>query len=401
MTDRPHGDVLVRELAKDDEPQVLELLAAALAGGGPTGERTQEFFDWKHHDNPFGSSPGLVAETEDGGIAAVRLFLRWEFVHQGEPVRAVRAVDTATHPEMQGRGLFTRMTLELLDRLSDDTDLVFNTPNANSLPGYLKMGWREVGKVPIALHPIRPLAFAKGLRELRSGEAAEARVSGSTADFGRTRPARGAVSSSYASGTGSSSTNLPDVSELPKATADASNIRCRFPTARQFFSDPAARNGLEELIGDADSADAALWPDRLRTRPTEAYLRWRYGDAPGLDYRVIAAYRQGVLDGVAFGRPRMRGPLAEFTLSQLLIRPGDRMTARRLLSAAGLSGCDHVATHLTPGSDASRAARYAGYATPPRTGMLMVARPLRPLPYGLDPHTLNSWHLALGDLEVF
>lgn len=391
MTDRPEGEFLVRELAKDDEPVVLELLTAALAGG-PTGERTPEFFAWKHRENPFGSSPGLVAESADGAIVAVRLFLRWEFLHQGETVRAVRAVDTATHPAAQGRGLFKRLTLDLLDRLSADTDLVFNTPNANSLPGYLRMGWREVGKVPIALHPIRPLAFAKGLRELRSGEAEQA----PGADFGRT--GRGAVSSSYASGTGGT---LPDVSELPRASRDASSIRCRFPTARQFFSDPAARNGLEELIGDADSADAALYPDRLRTRPTEAYLRWRYGAAPGLDYRVVAAYRQGKLDGVAFGRPRMRGPLAEFTLSQLLIRPGDRMTARRLLSAAGLSGCDHVATHLTPGSDASRAARYAGYATPPRTGMLMVARPLRPLPYGLDPHTLNSWHLALGDLEVF
>jgi hypothetical protein len=251
--------------------------------------------------------------------------------------------------------------------------------------------------VPIALHPIRPLAFAKGLKELRAGEAGKPAAPG-VSDFGRTN--FGAVSSSYASGTGATST-LPDVTELPKATGDASAIRCRFPTARQFFADPDARNGLEELIGDADSADAALWPDRLRTRPTEAYLRWRYGAAPGLDYRVIAAYRRGVLDGVAFGRPRMRGPLQEFTLSQLLIRPGDRMTARRLLSAAGLSGCDHVATHLTPGSDASRAARYAGYATPPRTGMLMVARPLRALPPGLDLHTLNSWHLALGDLEVF
>ncbi|MCF2529730.1 GNAT family N-acetyltransferase [Yinghuangia soli] len=405
MTDRREDDVLVRELAKDDEAQVLALLEASLAGG-PTGERTQEFFDWKHRENPFGSSPGLVAESADGRVVAVRLFLRWEFAFRGETVRAVRAVDTATHPEAQGRGLFRQLTMDLLQRMAADTDLVFNTPNANSLPGYLKMGWREVGKVPIALHPIRPLAFAKGLRELRSGEAE--RVPGGS-DSGRPGR-RGAVSSSYASGSsgsfgssgpGSSGSTLPDVSELPRATGDASAIRCRFPTAQQFFADPAARNGLEELIGDADSADAALYPERLRTRPTEAYLRWRYGSAPGLDYRVIAAYRQGVLDGVAFGRPRMRGPLAEFTLSQLLIRPGDRMTARRLLSAAGLSGCDHVATHLTPGSDASRAARYAGYATPPRTGMLMVARPLRPLPYGLDPHTLNSWHLALGDLEVF
>ncbi|MDI2130184.1 GNAT family N-acetyltransferase [Yinghuangia seranimata] len=394
MTSAGEGGFHLRELAKDDDPQVLALLEAALAGG-PTGERTQAFFDWKHRDNPFGASPGLVAEDADGRIVAVRLFLRWEFVHQGEVVRAVRAVDTATHPAAQGRGLFKKLTSELLDRLSADTDLVFNTPNANSLPGYLKMGWREVGKVPVSLHPIRPIAFAKGLRELRGGEPDKPRSDAGSDGFGR----RGAVSSSYAGGRDTSL--LPPLPDAAASRADGAEIRCRFPTARQFFADPVATNGLAELIGDADSADAALWPDRLRTRPTDAYLRWRYGEAPGLDYRVVAAYRRGVLDGVAFGRPRMRGPLAEFTLSQLLIRPGDRLTARRLLSAAGLSGCDHVATHLTPGSDAARAARYAGYAVPPRTGMLLVARPLRPLPYDLDPYTLNSWHLALGDLEVF
>ncbi|MGA4545379.1 GNAT family N-acetyltransferase [Uniformispora flossi] len=393
----------VREVAKDDEPQVLELLAAALAGG-PTGERTQEFFDWKHRDNPFGSSPGLVAVDGDGRLAAVRLFLRWEFAHQGATVRAVRAVDTATRPDVQGRGLFTKLTLGLLERLGEDTDLVFNTPNANSLPGYLRMGWQEVGKVPIALHPIRPLAFAKGLRELRSAEAEGGAPAAAAVAVPTPSAARGAVSSSYASGGSSSASASAGLSAgfSPAAGGHGDEeIRCRFPTARQFFADPAACNGLAELIADADGADAALWPDRLRTRTTEPYLRWRYGAAPGLDYRVVAAYRQGVLDGVAFGRPRRRGPLAEFTLSQLLIRPGDRLTARRLLSAAGLSGCDHVATHLTPGSDAARAARYAGYAVPPRTGMLLVARPLRPLPYGMDVHTLNSWHLALGDLEVF
>ncbi|WP_406280288.1 GNAT family N-acetyltransferase [Embleya sp. NBC_00896] len=349
----------VRELGKHDEPRVLSLLEDALSGG-PTGERTPEFFRWKHRDNPFGASPGLVAEA-DGRVVAVRLFLRWEFVLGGEVIRAVRAVDTATHPDVQGRGLFRRLTTELLDRIEADTSLVFNTPNGNSLPGYLKMGWHEVGKVPISLHPIRPIAFARGLKELRA-----------TGDL-----------------TGTSQTwNSID----PAA-------RCRFPTARQFFSDPAAAVGFDELVAEADAGDAAIGHDKLRTALSGDFLRWRYGDAPGLDYRVVASYKNGELTGVVFGRPRLRGPLVEFTLSQMVVRPGDRDTARKLFSGVAMSGCDHVATHLARGSEAARAARYAGYATPPRTGMLLVARTVHPHP--IDVHDLRSWQLSLGDLEVF
>ncbi|OPC80249.1 GNAT family N-acetyltransferase [Embleya scabrispora] len=357
---RGNSPFTVRELGKHDEPRVLDLLGTALSGG-PTGERTSEFFRWKHRDNPFGASPGLVAESADGRVVAVRLFLRWEFVFGGEVIRAVRAVDTATHPDVQGRGLFRRLTTDLLERIEADTSLVFNTPNGNSLPGYLKMGWQEVGKVPIALHPIRPLAFARGLKELRaSGD-----LTGTSQTWNSVDPA----------------------------------ARCRFPTARQFFSDPRAAIGFDELVAEADAGDAAIGHDKLRTALTGDFLRWRYGEAPGLDYRIVASYKNGELTGVVFGRPRLRGPLVEFTLSQMVVRPGDRDTARTLFSGVAMSGCDHVATHLPRGSEAARAARYAGYATPPRTGMLLVARPVHPHP--IDVHDLRSWQLSLGDLEVF
>ena len=46
-----------------------------------------------------------------------------------------RAVDTATDPEFQGRGIFTRLTLEALDALpAEGVELVFNTPNARASP---------------------------------------------------------------------------------------------------------------------------------------------------------------------------------------------------------------------------------------------------------------------------
>src|SRR5205807_7102180 len=105
----------------------------------------------------------------------------------------------------------------------------------------------------------------------------------------------------------------------------------------------------------------------------------------------------GSVVGLAVGRARRRGPLAEFTLADVLVPPGDRAAARALLRAVRRRcGCDHVATHLPACSTVRSAALRAGYAVVPRTGMSLVARPYGPL--DPDPLTLASWRFALGDL---
>ncbi|MER8186768.1 GNAT family N-acetyltransferase [Kitasatospora sp. NPDC094015] len=342
------GELTVRPLTEADTPAVLELLTASLAGG-PTGTRSADFFDWKHRHNPFGASPGLLAETADGRAAGVRLFLRWQWQAGERTVRAVRPVDTATHPDFQGRGIFRRLTTGLLEQVAPDTELVFNTPNGNSLPGYLRMGWRVVGKVPIALRIARPAAFALGARAALTRRPAAAR-----------RP-----------------------------------LRCQLPTAAEWFARPPA--GLPELLAERAQADAA--DPRQAVLRTESFLRWRYGDAPGLDYRVLTCERGGELAGIAFGRPRRRGPLTEFTLADVLVRPGDRHAAAWLLRSAAAAGCDHAATHLAPGTEAAAAALRGGFLTAPRTGMTLAARgPSGPLP---AERTLDDWRFSLGDLEVF
>ena len=124
--------------------------------GWDDAPRYRELFAWKHERNPFGPSLAWVVEHH-GRVVAVRLFMRWEFRRGGTTVRAVRAVDTATHPDHQGRGLFTALTLHALEACrADGVAFVFNTPNVQSLPGYLKMGWREVGRPRTAVRAASP-----------------------------------------------------------------------------------------------------------------------------------------------------------------------------------------------------------------------------------------------------
>lgn len=158
----------IRAATPDDREAILQLLQRSM--GRKDDPRFAALYRWKHDLNAFGPSPTWVA-TDASRVIAVRIFMRWEFVRGGEVLRAVRAVDTATDPDYQGKGLFTALTMHGLDEmLADGVDFVFNTPNSQSRPGYLKMGWREVGHLPVAVRPIGPTGVLRMVRSKQSAE---------------------------------------------------------------------------------------------------------------------------------------------------------------------------------------------------------------------------------------
>lgn len=333
-------DVAIRPYVDPDEDAVLELLTTSL-GGGPSGVRSPEFFRWKHLENPFGRSLMLVAESE-GRIVGLRAFMRWEFASAERNLRAVRAVDTATHPEYQGRGIFSRLTREALELLRGDADLVFNTPNEKSLPGYLKMGWRIVGRIPVRVRVRRPITFVGGIRSVTSG------------------------ASEVASDPGASS----PTSAFPDETR------------------------IERLLA-AGTGDA-----RLTTARSVAYLRWRYSEVSLLGYRTLAEQEGSELRGVAWFRVRPRGRLREAAVADVLVRRGDLRTAARLLRRVVRSApVDHLTCSFPTGTAPAEASTRAGFFAAPVGPTLVV----RALSDGVepDPFELRSWALSLGDVEVF
>jgi GNAT superfamily N-acetyltransferase len=330
--------ITIRPFATGDETDVLGLLDATL-GGGPAGRRPPDFFRWKHQQNPFGPSFMLLAESA-GRAIGLRAFMRWRFQSGRRRLEAVRAVDTATHPDYQGMGVFSRLTVAAVEALGGQVDLVFNTPNDASRPGYLKLGWREVGRVPVAVRARRPLRLARGL----GGPAA------------------------------------------------------RLPPRPTVMAEAAARvlergEEVTRLL-----AEAQLEDERLRTPRDLAYLRWRYGAAPLLDYAAVVEEEAGRLRGLAIFRVRPRGALWESTVAEVLVPAGDRRTTRRLLRrVAAAAPVDHLTLH-DPDQTVTAAARLGFLPAP--GGIGFVVKPLRD---GVrpDPTELRAWALSLGDLEVF
>ena len=143
--------MIVREAKKEDIDSIIVLLQASL--GESLLKKSAEIWNFKHVINPFGESTVLLAE-ENNELIGVRAFMTWRWQMGNQIWNAYRAVDTATHPNHQGKGIFKKLTLQALDKIHEKGDcFVFNTPNDQSRPGYLKMGWQEVGKIKVALVP--------------------------------------------------------------------------------------------------------------------------------------------------------------------------------------------------------------------------------------------------------
>lgn len=260
----------IRPAHDDDQPAVLRLAAASL--GWLTDDTHAAFFDWKHGANPFGASPMWVAVDGDR-VVAFRTFLRWEFeAPGGRHRRAVRAVDTATHPEYQRQGLFSRLTRHGVERLLEEgVDFVFNTPNDRSRAGYLKMGWEVVGRLPVSVRLRSPLALPRLLTSKRAAEKWSVRTSAGLA-------------------------------------------------ATEALSDG---EGVAELLASQPT------PTELRTRRSPEFLRWRYGfDA--LAYRALLG-GDDVRDGVALFRLRRRGRAVAAVLCDVLTPGDDAERARALV----------------------------------------------------------------------
>jgi GNAT superfamily N-acetyltransferase len=305
------------EIRRSTDADRAAILALGRRSLGWLGDRNDErFFEWKHFENPFGPSPMWVAEI-DGRVAGFRTFLRWNLVGpSGARYHAVRAVDTATDPEFQGRGIFTALTLAALDELdTEGVDFVFNTPNDQSRPGYLKMGWHVVGRLPVAVRP----THARALRTI-----ARARVPAT----------RGAVAVNVGT---------------PAAAA---------------FADTAA---LEELLDSAED------PGGFTTERIPEYLAWRYG-LDSLHYRVVTS-PEGLRGGFAVFHLRRRGPALEAVVGDVLTPVGRRDEGRALVTRiARDAGADYLIR-----SD-RRLAAGDGFVRVPGAGPVLTVRQVRTPP---------------------
>jgi GNAT superfamily N-acetyltransferase len=340
----------------EDEAKVLELLKLSL-GESTVLQRTPALWQWKHQNNPFGPSYVRVACDAGGLLVGMRAFMQWEFQLMGQPVRAVRAVDTATHPDYRRMGIFATLTRQVVDEAKEDgIDLIFNTPNRYSLPGYLKLGWHQVAAIRPMVKVLNYPRFAFGLA--RHG--LKLRVSAPSAgsmDFFRAEP-------------------------IPVAT---------------LLERP---DGIEQLLMGPDGT-AQERSGGISTHRSRDFLRWRYAEHPTIRYWAVGVQDTSGLLGCAIFRTNVRFGLREVVLCELLLSQMGRGAGQELLSRLRASvNADYLIAHFPSGSPQLRLLREGGFRVISRRGIDFAVRPLGPdLPK--DPLQFDNWSLTMGDLELF
>ncbi len=331
--DKP-SDLRLRKAEPDDRPAIIELCRRSL--GWKADDPNEAFFAWKHDENPFGQSPAWVAEDDTGTLVGLRTFLRWRFRRpDGTTLSAVRAVDTATHPDWQGRGIFSRLTLSALDDLREEgVDCVFNTPNDKSRPGYLKMGWQQVGKVPVSVRLTGPRSLAK-----LAGARTAAEKWSEECSVGR-------------------------------------------PAAEVF----AAHDAVEALLTRIGTRS------HIATDRTPEFLHWRYRFDP-LRYRAISL-GTGVEDGLVVFRARRRGTAVEATICDVLTPAGT--SPRRAWKALKGAGVDYLLKGSTSQGRLPLADARQGFVPVPALGPILTWRPVAtPMVPAMDQLALSLGDIEL------
>jgi GNAT superfamily N-acetyltransferase len=338
------ADVILRPATPADRREMIELVRVAIGRGSVP--RTEAFWRWKHERNPFGPSPAMVADAA-GRIVSLRIFLRWRWRHGKYAYPAVRPVDTATHPDWRRRGLFERLTRQLLHVMkAEGVAFVFNTPNATSGRGYEKLGWSIVGRPTIWVRPLRPARLL--------------------AELARRQARRG-----------------PE--EAPQRFDSTSTEALTSPDLADFVRH--ACRSMCHLTTDADAA----------------YLAWRYRDCPGLAYGATGAFDR-TSGSLAIFRSAARQGLRELRLCDLLVVDdhASRRKARELLRDLGRDHeVDLVTARAVPGTPQVGILLRSGFIPVRRLGSPLAIRPLAEGARLPPIDQLSAWGASIGDLEVF
>ncbi len=339
---------------RGNETPILSLLSTVM-GETIATPRTEAFWKWKHHDNPFGDSYGLCAwDRQKRELMSLRMLMRWTFDSPtGTIIKAVRAVDTATRPGCQRKGLFSTLTMKAMNDLTaEGAQFVFNTPNEKSLPGYLKMGWSIVSEWPMYLRVLHPARF------------------------------------------------------LLKATLNRKSAAAILPPWNRFFKKGILSwSSFRALYGNDVDKIVDRWENGrtrtgYRTKRTLSYIDWRYGHHPSVTYGVFPVEDAKGLAAFATLRPNIRYGAREIVLTELFLREADTGLAWQLMK--GLTKnlkADYIIGHFSEGSYEKMMLKHSHFYRMPWRGMTYTVRILNDS--SPDPRKAATWDLTLGDLEIF
>lgn len=340
------GKLEYREARPDDLDLIRELHAAV---GYPP--RSRGFDHWRYVTCPQGACPGVLAMDGD---RAAGFYTVWPVRMKlgSQAVLGAQSMDTMTHPDYRGRGLFVALARECYAlAASKGYDVLYGFPNGNSYPGFIRrLNWDHTGDIVHWIRPVRP-----------SGLRAVPRALGPLADLGTALWPRGR-SGGY------------EVTVGRPATA-----------------------GLEALL--------ATWCDErdvCRIERDPAWLDWRYAAEAEKNYEWVCAYKGGELRAAAvWGMPNASWSGDGHNRARIGELLGDDSGAREavvrtVIRRAGTRGAAllEMMCNVEPVTATLKRAGFFRYRRAP-----FIARALRAVDLGGNIHNHAAWRITGGDWD--
>ena len=218
---------------------IRELYAAVRGNNRPEG-----FDRWRWFGSPDGECP--IALAMDGKTVA-GFYTLWPVRLRigGAVVLGGQSMDTMTHPDYQGRGIFVTLANACYEiAAARGFEVLYGFPNAQSYPGFVRrLGWDHTGDIRHWVRPIRPSRHPR-----------VPKLAGPLADLGAML--------------------------LPRGGGHGLEISVGLPSEKERAA----------LLDGAPTA-----PGLCRIARTPEWLDWRYGADARHDYQWIRARRGGML----------------------------------------------------------------------------------------------------------
>ena len=137
----------IKKFKAGDEKAILDLFKLAF-----NKEMSMEYWKWRFQDNPFSDELMIHLMWEGDLLVGHYAVSPVEMVVNGEVKKTALSMTTMTHPEYNGRGVFTQLSTSLYNELKDEHKyaMVWGFPNNNSHYAFIKnLKWKNLATIPM------------------------------------------------------------------------------------------------------------------------------------------------------------------------------------------------------------------------------------------------------------